>query len=188
VKKRASEILYIALQHKNPKCYKPNQKQLSLKALEMSSEEEREVRFQEAAGPASQNALVWCGFGLTNFVLIVSIFTVFSVKTNTLFEIAISLFLLSGVLCCMGWAIYGTITNMKVGRVKDRKTGEIKTNALYSLSRQADGLLAGGTVVYFAGQFLLLAFLELYLVLAILVVPIMVGISYTIYTYYRFGT
>jgi hypothetical protein len=58
----------------------------------------REEEYREIACGWSNNALVWAGFALTEFVLITTLFTAFKVQTNILLELTIALAIIDAVL------------------------------------------------------------------------------------------
>jgi hypothetical protein len=57
----------------------------------VSETEIREKEYREIACTMNNNALVWAGFAVTEFVLITTLFTAFKVATNFLLELTIVL-------------------------------------------------------------------------------------------------
>jgi len=150
----------------------------------LSEKEERDEEFKSLACNWSSNALTWAGFGLANFVLVVSIFTAFSVKINLLFEIATGLFLLSGVWFAVSWVIFELVASPYVLKRKNRKTGKITIGRRESYFKKGEYLALVGTLVWSVGVAFFLIFLEMYLALGILVIALVFAYAYAVPRYF----
>lgn len=147
-------------------------------------EKEKEKRHREVAFTRSSTSLVWAGFALTNFVLIVTIFSALSVKTNVVFEISAGFFLVSGVLFSTSWALFEISGSAYRIKLKNRRTGEDIANPREHYAKQAEYFTLAGTLSWSLGVVLFLLFLEMYLALAIFVVSLMLVYPYVVPRYF----
>jgi hypothetical protein len=138
----------------------------------VSETETREEEYREIACGWSNNALVWAGFALTEFVLITTLFTAFKVQTNILLELTIALAIIDAVLFTFS-SSFCTIASQPahtLSRVKDKKTGKPAVNPRQLLVERAERLFMAGCVLQTLWMWVFLLFLEMYWILAIVVV------------------
>jgi NADH:ubiquinone oxidoreductase subunit 3 (subunit A) len=117
-------------------------------------------------------ALVWAGFAVTEFVLITTLFTAFKVETNILLELTIALTVIDALFFTSSASVFMGAANPahRLRKVKDKKTGKPVANPRQLLVERAERLLGVGMVLQSLVVCVFLAFLEMYWVLAIVVV------------------
>jgi hypothetical protein len=92
----------------------------------VSETEIREEKHREAAASMSNNELAWAGFALTEFVLIVSIFTAFKVETDIFFQMTIAITIICGLLFVDSWSLFQSAGSAHRLRLKIRKQGKLR--------------------------------------------------------------
>jgi len=138
----------------------------------VSETEKREEEYREIACGWSNNALVWAGFAITEFVLITTLFTAFKVQTSILLELTIALSVIDAVLFGFS-SLFCTIASQPahtLSRVKDKRTGKPAANPRQILVERAERLFITGCGLQTSWICVFLVFLEMYWVLAIAVV------------------
>jgi NADH:ubiquinone oxidoreductase subunit 3 (subunit A) len=134
--------------------------------------EKREEEYREIACGWSNNALVWAGFAITEFVLETTLFTAFRVQTSFLLELTILLSVMGAVLFGFS-STFCTIASQPahtLSRVKDKRTGKPAANPRQILVERAERLFIAGCGLQTSWICVFLVFLEMYWVLAIVVV------------------
>jgi hypothetical protein len=146
----------------------------------VSETEKREEEYREIACGWSNNALVWASVAITEFVLITTLFTAFKVQTSFLIELTIALAIVDGLLFCFSSSFFMLAANPAhtLWRVKDKRTGKPVTNPRQVLMERASRLVMVGIGLQTLWVCVFLLFLEMYWVLAIVVV-----VSALLYSY-----
>jgi NADH:ubiquinone oxidoreductase subunit 3 (subunit A) len=138
----------------------------------VSETERREEEYREAAHSWSNNALVWGGFAITEFVLVVSIFTAFKVETTILFEFAVALSIIDGLLFSTSSTLYSIAVSPahRLWKMKDKRTGKPMANPRQLVVKRAERLFMVGLVLQTLWMCVFLVYLEMYWVSAIVFV------------------
>jgi NADH:ubiquinone oxidoreductase subunit 3 (subunit A) len=138
----------------------------------VSETEKREEEYREAAHSWSNNALAWGGFAITEFVLVVSIFTAFKVETTILFQFTVALSIIDGLLFATSSTLYSIAVSPahRLWKVKDKRTGKPMANPRQLVVKRAERLFMAGLLLQTLWMCAFLVFLQMYWVSAIVFV------------------
>lgn len=140
----------------------------------MSETEKRrgEEEYRDIAMGWSNNALAFAGFAVTEFVLITTLFTAFKVQTNFLLELTIALVITDAILFGFSSA-FCTIASQPTHTlrgVKKRETGKPAAYPRQFFMERGERLYLAGVYLQTLFVCVFLAYLEMYWVLAVVVV------------------
>jgi hypothetical protein len=138
----------------------------------VSETERREEEYRDIAMGWSNNALAFAGFAITEFVLITTLFTAFKVQANLLLELAIALVIVDAILFGFS-SSFCTIASQPAHTlrgVKERRTGKPAAYPRQFFMERGERLYLAGVYLQTLFVCVFLVYLEMYWVLAIVVV------------------
>lgn len=150
-------------------------------------ESEAEEKFREVANSRSNNSIAWTGLAITQFTLIVSIFSAFGLVTSVTFQLASALFLVSGIIFTLSYGLYESAGSSyklrlpvnarpyKIWKLRAKKDEKCVPNPREIFVKQAESCVTWGILIWCTGISILLWDLRMYIALPIFILGVIVA-------------